>query len=132
MKIRYYTDKELELLTKNMFVKEVHLKRTIEYDVVFKLWCIMMRLEFPELTGKDIFLKAGFDVDMLHDNLPYRRIADWVKNYKKFGLNYFLPDLEPYHSLEIKNVKKEDIFKTRLLSFVLIRLKELGDDEKSY
>ena len=131
MKIRYYTDKELELLTKNMFVKEVHLKRTIEYDVVFKLWCIMMRLEFPELTGKDIFLKAGFDVDMLHDNLPYRRIADWVKNYKKFGLNYFLPDLEPYHSLEIKNVKKEDIFKTRLLSFVLIRLKELDSNEES-
>ena len=131
MKIRYYTDKELELLTKNMFVKEVHLKRTIEYDVVFKLWCIMMRLEFPELTGKDIFLKAGFDVDMLHDNLPYRRIADWVKNYKKFGLNYFLPDLEPYHSLEIKNVKKEDIFKTRLLGFVLIRLKELDSNEES-
>ena len=131
MKIRYYTDKELELLTKNMFVKEVHLKRTIEYDVVFKLWCIMMRLEFPELTGKDIFLKAGFDVDMLHDNLPYRRIADWVKNYKKFVLNYFLPDLEPYHSLEIKNVKKEDIFKTRLLSFVLIRLKELDSNEES-
>ena len=131
MKIRYYTDKELELLTKNMFVKEVHLKRTIEYDVVFKLWCIMMRLEFPELTGKDIFLKAGFDVDMLHDNLPYRRIADWVKNYNKFGLNYFLPDLEPYHSLEIKNVKKEDIFKTRLLGFVLIRLKELDSNEES-
>lgn len=130
MKIRYYTDKELELLNKNMFVKEVHLKRTIEYDVVFKLWCIMMRLEFPELTGKDIFLKAGFDVDMLHNNLPYRRIADWVKNYKKFGLNYFLPDLEPYHSLDVKNVKKDDLFKTRLLSFILIRLKELDSNEK--
>lgn len=131
MKIRYYTDKELELLTKNMFVKEVHLKRTIEYDVVFKLWCIMMRLEFPELTGKDIFLKAGFDVDMLHDNLPYRRIADWVKNYKKFGLNYFLPDLEPYHSLDVNNVNKDDLFKTRLLSFILIRLKELDSNEES-
>ncbi len=131
MKIRYYTDKELELLNRNMFVKEVHLKRTIEYDVVFKLWCIMMRLEFPELTGKDIFLKAGFDVDMLHDNLPYRRIADWVKNYKKFGFNYFLPDLEPYHSLDVKNVKKDDLFKTRLLSFILIRLKELDSNEKS-
>lgn len=131
MKIRYYTDKELELLTKNMFVKKVHLKRTIEYDVVFKLWCIMMRLEFPELTGKDIFLKAGFDVDMLHDNLPYRRIADWVKNYKKFGLNYFLPDLEPYHSLDVNNVKKDDLFKTRLLSFILIRLKELDSNEES-
>lgn len=131
MKIRYYTDKELELLTKNMFVKKVYLKRTIEYDVVFKLWCIMMRLEFPELTGKDIFLKAGFDVDMLHDNLPYRRIADWVKNYKKFGLNYFLPDLEPYHSLDVNNVKKDDLFKTRLLSFILIRLKELDSNEES-
>lgn len=131
MKLRYYTDEELVSLKKNVFVKDVHLKRTIEYDVVFKLWCIMMRLEFPELTGKDIFIKAGFDVSILHDSLPQRRIGEWLKNYKKFGVNYFLPNLEPYFSLNKKVQSEEDIFKTRLLSFILVRLKELNSYEKN-
>ena len=46
MKLRYYTDKEIESLKSNMFVKNILHKRTIEYDVVFKLWCIMMRFKF--------------------------------------------------------------------------------------
>lgn len=127
MKLRFYTDKELESLNSNMFVKTVHYKRTIEYDVVFKLWCIMMRLKFPELTGKQIFARAGFDVNMLHDNLPYRRIAEWLKNYCKFGLNYFLPELKPYHSLEKKktNADESELFKLKLLKEILKELKEV-------
>ncbi len=127
MKLRFYTDKELETLNSNMFVKSVHYKRTIEYDVVFKLWCIMMRLKFPELTGKQIFVRAGFDINMLHDNLPYRRIAEWLKNYRKFGLNYFLPELKPYHSLEKKkaSVDESELFKLKLLKEILKELKEV-------
>ena len=127
MKLRFYTDKELETLNSNMFVKSVHYKRTIEYDVVFKLWSIMMRLKFPELTGKQIFVRAGFDINMLHDNLPYRRIAEWLKNYRKFGLNYFLPELKPYHSLEKKktSVDESELFKLKLLKEILKELKEV-------
>lgn len=127
MKLRYYTDSELTSLNSNMFVNNINYKRTIEYDVVFKLWCIMMRLKFPELTGKQIFERAGFDTSILHDNLPYRRIGEWLKNYKRFGINYFLPELEPFHSLN--NVNKEvkpDEFKLKLLDVVLDELKELG------
>ena len=51
MKIRYYTNEEIEKLKNNIFIKDVHLKRKIEYEVVFKLWCCMMRLDLPELTG---------------------------------------------------------------------------------
>lgn len=125
MKIRYYTDKELESLTNNMFVNKIRYKRTIEYDVVFKLWCIMMRLKYPELTGKQIFEKGGFDTDILHTNLPYRRIGEWLNNYKKFGLDYFLPELAPYHSLDIKkSEKKTDPVKLRLLQASLEFLRE--------
>ena len=80
MKLRYYTDSELEKLKNNIFVKEVHYKRTIEYDTLFKLWCIMMRIDCPELTGKQIFERAGFDTSFLHTNLPYRRIGEWFGN----------------------------------------------------
>ena len=125
MKLRYYTDKEIESLKSNMFVKNILHKRTIEYDVVFKLWCIMMRFKFPEFTGKEIFRRAGFNVDILNDNLPYRRIGEWVKNYKKFGLEYFLPELAPYHSLDKEpQEEKPDSFKLQLLKIVLEYLKE--------
>lgn len=112
-----------------MFVVDVLHKRTIVYDTVFKLWCIMMRLKFPELTGKQIFERAGFDTSILHDYLPYRRIGEWVNSYNKFGLNYFLPEYEPYHSLE-KQVSevKPDVFKLKLLKVVLEDLKELSKE----
>lgn len=131
MKLRYYTDKELASLNRNMFVKSVRYKRQIEYDVVFKLWCVMMRLKFPELTCKDIFERAGFDTRILHDSLPHRRIGEWLKSYRKFGINYFLPELAPYHSLEFTVEKAPDIFKIKLLSAVLQELKELDKNEKN-
>lgn len=127
MKLRYYTDKELSSLNSNMFVLSIKYKRQIEYDVVFKLWCVMMRLKNPELTGKQIFERAGFDINILHDSLPYRRIGEWVKNYRKFGLSYFLPELLPYHSLETKKdiLDKDEAFKLKLLKEVLYELKKL-------
>lgn len=126
MKLRYFTDDEIEILKSNIFIKDIIYKRAIEYEVVFKLWCIMMRLKFPELTGKQIFERAGIDTSILNDNLPYRRIGEWLKNYHKFGIDYFLPEDLPYHSLE-KEIKKEEsnVLKLQLLKFVLNELKKL-------
>ena len=130
MKLRYYTESELEKLESNIFIKEIHFKRRIEYDTLFKLWCIMMRIDCPELTGKQIFERAGFDTSFLHNNLPYRRIGEWLKQYKRFGINYFLPELEPYCSKEIiKKEIKEDTFKLKLLQTVLKRLKEIENEK---
>lgn len=130
MKLRYYTDSEITELKSNMFINNIIYKRRIEYDVVFKLWCIMMRLEFPELTGKNIFRRAGINIEILHEDLPYRRIGLWLKKYKKFGINYFLPELEPYHSKEIiKQEKTIDNVKLKLLNVVLKKLKDLECNE---
>lgn len=130
MKLRYYTNTEIEKIKSNMFVIDVLHKRRIEYDYVFKLWCVMMRLKFPELTGKQIFERAGFDTSILHDYLPYRRIGEWVKSYKKFGVYYFIPEDEPYHSIQVKAKKqKPDIFKLKLLKVVLKDLKKLDKDK---
>ena len=130
MKLRYYTEEELNILNSNIFVNEVRYKREIVYDPIFKLWCVMMRLDRPELTGKQIFERAGFDTSILHDNLPYRRISSWLKNYKRFGVNYFIPEYEPYHTK--KKTKKEntsDKFKLQILKCVLTRLKEIENEE---
>ena len=87
-------------------------------------------MDLPELTGKQIFERAGFDTSILHDNLPYRRISSWVKNYKKFGIKYFLPEFEPYCSKK-KEIKEEpvDKFKLQLLRCVLKRLQEIENEK---
>ena len=127
MKLRYYTDSELKALESNIFVKEVQYKRKIEYDTLFKLWCIMMRLDFPELSAQEIFSRGGLDINILHPNLPRRRIKTWLENYKKFGLKYFLPETEPYQAKTIKKdeVVVKDNFREQLSKYVIRELKEL-------
>lgn len=133
MKVRVYTDEEISILRKNIFVRDVKYKREISYDPVFKLWCIMMRLEFPELSAREIFSRGSFDVNILHKKLPQRRIKDWLDNYKKFGIKYFLPENESYST--IKKSKNNlpityDSMKMQLMDFVLKRLKEINDENR--
>lgn len=132
MKIRYYTNEEIEKLKSNMFVKNIYLKRRIEYEVVFKLWCCMMRLDLPELTGKQIFERAGFDTSILHNDLPHKRINSWLKNYQKYGLDYFMPEIQSYCSLTKENIESdgnEDKLKTKIFKVVLKRLKEIENEK---
>lgn len=114
MKRRIYTDEEIEILKRNVMVKEIKYKREIVYEPIFKMWSIMMRYEYPEYTAKEIFEKAGFNTMILHPDLPRRRISRWIYNYKKFGIKYFLPENEDY------TIK--DSFKKHLLKVVLERL----------
>ena len=133
MKVRLYTDEEIKKLKGNMFVRDIKYKREISYDPVFKLWTIMMRLQFPQLSASEIFSRGGFDTEILHKKLPQRRIKDWLDNYKKFGVKYFLPLNECYYTIkklesnhEIKNNKIE----IQILKFVLQKLKELECDNR--
>lgn len=128
MKVRLYTGNEIKILEQNIFVRKVKYKREIEYDPLFKLWVIMMRFKFPELSAREIFSRAGFDVNILHPKLPQRRIKDWVDNYKKFGIRYFLPEDEYYQSITCVKDKKivYDTMKMQLMDFVLSKLKELN------
>ena len=127
MKTRIYTKEELEILKQNIFVLDVKYKREIVYDPIFKLWTIMMRLEHPELIAREIFKLGGFDVTILHSKLPQRRIREWLTNYQKFGVAYFLPVNTSYYSIKKLTKDKEiqvDSMKEQLLEFILGRLNE--------
>jgi len=128
MKVRLYTDEEIKKLKQNMFVRNIKYKREIEYDPLFKLWCIMMRYDMPELSAREIFARGGFDINILNPNLPRRRIKFWIDNYKKFGIKYFLPEDEYYQSITYleNNKVKYDSLKVQLLDYVLNRLKEIN------
>ena len=133
MKVRVYTNEEISILRKNIFVRDIKYKREISYDPVFKLWCIMMRLDFPELSAREIFARGGFDINILHKKLPQRRIKDWLDNYRKFGIKYFLPETDSYST--IRKTKDNlpvvyDNMKMQLIDFVLKRLKEINYDNR--
>ena len=127
MKIRLYTDNEINKLEQCMFVRSVKYKREIEYDPLFKLWTIMMKHDMPELSAREIFSRGGFDINILHKKLPQRRIKEWIDNYKKFGIRYFLPENEYYQSITYKKDNKVyyDSLKIQLMDYVLGRLKEI-------
>ena len=96
MKRRLYSEEEIELLKECKFVLDVKYKTQIEYDPIFKVWCIMMKFECPELTAKEIFERAGMNTNILHKSTPRKRIADWIYSYKRYGIEYFLKENEPY------------------------------------
>ena len=56
---------------------------------------------------------------------------EWMDNYKKFGIRYFLPEDEYYQSItyEKNNKIHYDTMKMQLMDFVLKRLKEIKLDE---
>lgn len=130
MKTRIYTDKELEILNKNVFIKEVKYKREISYHPIFKLWCIMMKYDNPGLSAREIFERAGFDTSILSEKLPRCRIRQWKALYEKFGVNYFLTDSSSYSTIEkVKTNKETDkLFFLELEKFILRRLREIEND----
>ena len=131
MKVRLYTDEEIDKLNNSIFVRSVKYKREIEYDPLFKLWTIVMKHDLPELSAREIFASVGIDTNIVHKKLPQRRIKEWMDNYKQFGIRYFLPEDEYYQNITYKNNDKLpcDTMKIQLMDFVLKRLKEIKLDE---
>lgn len=131
MKVRLYTEEEIKTLKQNMFIRNIKYKREIEYDPLFKLWCIVMKYDKPELSAREIFARGGFDINILHKSLPRRRIKDWWDNYKKFGIRYFFPEDEYYQT--IATIKKEKIsydnVKLQIMNYVLKRLEEIKNND---
>jgi len=131
MKVRIFTEEEIEKLEDNVFVIKVQHSRAIIYDPAFKLWCVMIRLYHPELSAKEIFNAGGFDIDILSSRTPQERIREWTINYKKYGVNYFLPENEPYFTLPktILKYKRYNYDRNQFIKSV-VRLLELYDKDR--
>ncbi len=102
-KIRVYTDNEIKTLLSNPNVISIKNKCQIEYSNKFKLWAIKEKLTNHGKTAREIFVAAGFDMKILDDRTPQRRLSCWLKKYDKFGVDYFTNNKYTYQS------KEEDI-----------------------
>lgn len=96
---RVFTDYEIKQLLKNKNIIGIKSKKEIVYSNNFKLWSVQEKIKHPEKTAKQIFEEAGFDMNILDERTPQRRLSNWLKKYLKFGVNYFInPAGQNYYS----------------------------------
>lgn len=77
MKKNKYTINEIRLLNLNPNVIRVKYGNTIEYTPVFKKWAVIQSVEHPEMSAREIFEMAGFDLDIIGSRTPRDRIRHW-------------------------------------------------------
>lgn len=88
-KVRVYNDEEIKILLGNSNVERIKNKSQIVYKNSFKLWAVKEKLSDTSKTARQIFVAGGFDMNILDDRTPQKRLCSWVKKYKKFGEDYF-------------------------------------------
>ena len=71
MKVRLYIDDEIAKLKQSVFVRNVKYKRELEYEPLFKLWTIMMKHDFPELSAREIFAREANVSRIIFSLIPW-------------------------------------------------------------
>lgn len=112
-RIRVYTEEEIKKLFQSGNVLSIKNKSQIVYKKEFKLWAIYEKLSHPEKTARQIFEHAGFDMNILDERTPQKRLCSWLKKYRMYGDEYFIARNKYTYSsnhkkLEPVNLKKLD------------------------
>jgi hypothetical protein len=125
-KIRVYNDDEIKILLGNSNVEKIRNKCHIVYKDSFKLWAVKEKLSDTSKTARQIFLAGGFDMNILDDRTPQKRICSWVKKYKKFGEDYFTNKNEfTYKAIDNSSDKKT------LSTYIVVRVENEKGNSKS-
>ena len=111
-RIRVYNEDEIKKLTTNPNVVTIRNNSQIIYSNDFKLWAVKEKIKYKDKTSRQIFEESGFDMNILDDRTPQKRICSWLKKYKKFGEDYFT-DKNKYTYKAIENDKEN--FSTYIL-----------------
>lgn len=88
-KIRIYNDTEINTLLNNKNIEKIFNKCQIVYKNEFKLWAVKEKTNHIDKTARQIFEEGGFDMNILDDRTPQRRLCSWLKKYRMFGEEYF-------------------------------------------
>ncbi len=113
-KIRVYNDDEIKILLGNSNVEKIRNKCHIVYKDSFKLWAVKEKLSDTSKTARQIFVAGGFDMNILDDRTPQKRICSWVKKYKMFGEDYFT-DKNKYTYQALPTTKEKIILPTYII-----------------
>lgn len=140
-KIRVYNDNEIKTLLSNPNVERIKNKSQIVYKNEFKLFAVKEKINHSEKTARQIFEEGKFDMNILDDRTPQKRLCSWVKKYKKFGEDYFTnKNNYSYKALEKHKCNLKEMFKNDKVIAYVVEKKDDGsidmrviqkiDDEK--
>ena len=118
-KIRIFNEEEIKKLLNNPNVEYIKNKSQIIYKNKFKLWAVKEKLNHIEKTAREIFIAGGFDMNILDERTPQKRLSLWVKKYKMFGEDYFNNDIYSYKA-KLKQEKNNPDF----IAFVIEKQKD--------
>lgn len=102
-KARIFTDYEIMKLLQNPNIVSINNKSQIVYSNEFKYLAVLTRIAHPEKTARQIFEEYGFDMDILNERTPQRRLCLWLKQYERFGEAYFLDNIRLYKTIHKKD-----------------------------
>lgn len=105
-KIRIYNNDEIRKLNINPNVVRVKSGKQIVYKNEFKLWAVKERIANPFKTARQIFVEGGFDMNILDDQTPQKRLCSWVKKYRRYGEDYF-KNKYTYQTISSNNLNME-------------------------
>ena len=88
MSKRIFTEGQIEKLSNNINVAKCS-ERSITYSNEFKKTAIKQYNE-QFLTSKEIFISAGFDMEVIGSSTPKECLKSWNKVYKTRGLEGFI------------------------------------------
>ena len=122
-KIRVYNDNEIKILLNNPNVEKINNKCHIVYKNSFKIWAVKEKIKDSSKTARQIFVAGGFDMNIIDDRTPQKRICSWVKKYKMFGEDYF-NDNNKFSYQALSNKKD----KTILPTYIIVRVENEKTD----
>ncbi len=104
-RIRYFNEIEIEELLHNSNIIGIKNRSQLIYKNEFKLWAVLEKVKHSEKTAREIFESAGFNMNILNEQTPQRRLSSWIKKYKVFGVEYFIPNNQYRYKSKILNSK---------------------------
>lgn len=118
---KVYTKEQKKLLLKNKNVEKCGIG-VITYMRDFKVKAVKQYNE-EYITPKEIFVQAGFDIEMIGKNKPKNCLERWNKIFRKKGLNRLLePKANGGGPRRVKNLSEKD--KVKRLKLEIEYLKE--------
>lgn len=135
MSKRLFSKSEQQLLASNPNVKRVS-EKSITYMPEFKV--VAVKLYLADMTATEIFIEAGFDLELIGRRTPIRSLQRWRTTYKKYGEEGLLRDTRGKHPggrprkrsmTDTEKLKKAEA-KIKYLEAELYFLKKLDELER--
>jgi len=130
-RIRIYRTEEMYKLLSNPNVISIDNNSRIVYSDEFKYYAVLQKITRPDKTARQIFEEAGFDMNILSHTTPQKRICYWMKQYERYGKEYFLKSEGYSFKAKRKNNNKNLKTMSKEIKDLIVELKRIIEEHNN-